>query len=1133
MRNRFSAAKAPFESLWLPVLGILALAFVLAISSQTARAQVLFGTVTGSVTDPSGAAVPAASVKITEMTTNDSRTVQTNGAGGYTASTLPAGTYQVEITKEGFRGFVTSNILVNQNNEVRVDAQLQVGSQAEKVEVTAEAAALQTDRADVHGEVGSKQLTELPQPTRTYEGLLATVPGISYASSQLSGGTNNPSKSVVFSFNGTGTSESNVRIEGVSSRNPWSTGFTTFVPSIEAIQNVNAATSTADSEQAFASGASVNVMLKSGSNQTHGAAYIYNIDSAFEANNFFANSSGISKPPHLVDNDTGANIGGHIVKDKLFYFGGYEGDYTRSANSGILSFPAQQQLGGDFSASPTPIYNPYSGTTSGANSGQGRTPFPGNIIPQSLFSPVIAKIIPFIPATNIPGVNNNYYTNEPAVYNLHKMDSKADYNATPKLRLSARWGYQPYYSFFGAVYGNTLGGAGPFSTACGACNYLQNGATMGTSASGTYVASPTFIIDATFGVTQGHQLLFPNLTNVRYGSDVLGIPGTNVGPLPWAGGVPNFSISGYVTMGYSYPALEYKDPIFEYTVNATKSKGKHSIRFGMDIQREHQNHIETSPTVFTFSGGPTVLNATGVSAATNNYNNVADFVLGLPTSASNYIQYVQPYLTLRTWEFSLYARDQWQMTRKVTVNYGVRWEYYPVPTQENRGITQYTFATNTTTICGQGGTPMDCGIHVTKRQFVPNIGIAYRMFEKFVVRVGYSISPIQDNMARGAFKSYPDNAAATLAAPAPTSYTYATTMTAGIPIIPAPVLVNGKVIPPPNTGNLSSQNSLNFVRGYIEQYNAAVQKEFAGGWIAQVGYLGTHGVKLNTALNLNYGQLGGGPASQPLVAEGYGETSSVSVNTPYGASKYNAMQSTLSHRYSNGLTLQVAYTYSKYMSLGTGINIPGYNAQNYTRDSSDRTHNLVISGIYELPLGKGRKYLKQGIADAVLGGLIVGSVFSHYSGFPFSIGAATTTANCNCPGSSQRVNQVLPNVAIVGSGVGGQAYFNPLAFQNPTTLGFGNMNNNELRGPGLTNMDANLIRTISITERFKVQLRAEALNLSNTPHFANPGTTLSNMSLNPDGSVKNLGGFSQITATNNYSRLIDPRYFRFGLRLIF
>jgi Carboxypeptidase regulatory-like domain len=526
---------------------LLVLALVLQTCNHKLCAQVLFGSVVGSVVDASGAAVPAATVKITEISTNEVRSAQTNEAGVYTLTTVTAGTYRIEIAKTGFRSFVTSNIVVNQNNVVRVDARLQLGEQSETVEVTAETDVLQTDRADVHAEVGTQALENLPQPTRSYEGLVQLVPGTTPPTGQLAGGTNNPSKSMEFAFNGTSISGAAVRIEGVSAMNPWQQYQTTFVPSIEAIQNVNIATNATDAEQGLAGGASVNVMLKSGSNEIHGAAYAYNVDSFFQANNFFSNASGVSTPAHLVDNNDGGFIGGHIIKDKLFYFGSYEGDFLRQANSGLLSIPAPTQLSGDESGSANPIYDPATGNANGT----GRTPFPGNIIPANRINPIIAKIVAQIPPTNLPGSLNNLYENEPSRYNLHKIDTKFDYTPTQKLRLSFRYGDQPYSAYFAPVYGPILGGSHPF-TACGACNYEQHGATQAVSSSGTYVFSPSFVVDATFGVTQAHQYLLPTESNEKYGLDVLGIPGTNTGNLPWAGGMPKFTMSNYVVMGDSY-----------------------------------------------------------------------------------------------------------------------------------------------------------------------------------------------------------------------------------------------------------------------------------------------------------------------------------------------------------------------------------------------------------------------------------------------------------------------------------------------------------------------------------------------------------------------------------------------------
>jgi len=1097
----------------LPAIGLLLL-----VCNHQSSGQVLFGSIVGNVVDATNSPVPGATVKIMGTSTKEIRSVATNETGFYNLTTVTPGTYQIEITKPEFRAFIVSNLMVNQNNVVRVDAQLQVGARNETIEVPSQADALQTDRADVHAEVGTQALENLPQPTRTYQGLIQLVPGATPPTGQLAGGTNNPSKSMQFAFNGTGINSAAVRIEGVSAMNPWLQWLTTFVPSIEAIQNVNIATNATDAEQGFAGGASINVLLKSGSNELHGAAYAYNIVNFFQANNFFSNASGVSKPAHLVDNNDGGFVGGNIIKNKLFYFGSYEGDFLRQANSGILSIPAPTELSGNESASANPIYDPSTGNADGAR----RSPFPGSIIPASRINPIIAKIVALIPPTNLPGSLNNFYVNLPSNYNLHKIDTKFDYNPADKIRLSFRYGHQPYKAYIAPVYGPILGGRAPF-TACGFCNYDQHGATQAVSASGTYLLSPSFVIDSTFGATRTHQYLLPTQSDVKYGLDVLGIPGTNTGNLPWAGGVPQFSMSNYVMMGASYTPLEYKDPIYEYIANATKIKSTHSIRFGFDISRQHQNHIETTPTNFTFTGGVTALNG---GSSPNQYNEVADFLLGLPQTVTNSLQIQQPYLTLRTWQLALYVRDQWQVSRKLTVNYGVRWEHYPVPTQASKGINFYNPATNVVQQCGVGGFPSDCGIKVSNRLFAPSLGIAYRATNSLVVRGGFSISPLQDNMASFFMLGYPDEVNVTHSGP--NSYSAFGSISNGIPAIVPPALTNGATFAPAGTGNLFTNPPV-YKRGYSESFNVTVQKQFAGGWTLQTGWVGTHVVHQFTEYNLNYGQLGGGNASQPLYQ--YGITGPVTIADPLGSDIYESWQTTLAKRFSHGLTTRVAYTFSHDISTTPSILIPEYRHYNRYTSSLDRPHALVWAATYELPFGRNKRLLGQGIMARAAGGWTVAGMFTRYSGIPFSV--TSSAASCNCPGNTQTANQVLPNAAVVGSGLGGEPYFNPLAFAPVTTAAFGSAGFNALRGPGSTNLDLNLFRDFRITERMRAQIRAEAFNISNSPHFSNPASNVSNLQLTSAGTVKDLNGYDTITSVNPLGRLIDPRYFRFGLRFMF
>ena len=750
-------------------------------STHALRAQVLFGSIIGNVTDSSGASIPGAAVTVTQVETNEIHESKSNDSGGYTLTTIPAGKYTVTISKSGFRTFDAKSVEVLLNTVVRVDAILSVGQISDKVEVTATSALLQTDRADVHGEFTTREIVDLPQPTRSYEGVLALMPGIAPPTAS-SGGNNNPGKSMQISANGTSRSGTTVRIDGVTDTNPWVQLYSTYVPSMEAIETVNIATGSTEAEQGMANGASINVQTKSGTNQLHGSLYEYHVNSAFKARPYFGLGA-TQHIPKLIENDLGGTLGGRIIRDKLFYFGSYEGDFISQAGSNILSVPTAAMKAGDFTGVNVTLYDPRTGN---AADGTGRSTFANSrVIPASLISPITQKLLALLPAPNygLPGATaNNYYVTTPITNRLHRIDSKMDWNANSKLRVAGRFGYQPYNIIQATALGPILGGPN---------NALQQGNVIATAVNATYIVSPNFVVDANWGLTRANQTLAPPSVDKKLGSDFLGIPGTNLGSLPLAGGLPNFNGIGFTSLGYSYPYLHYLDPIFQYTANATWIKRSHNIRFGFDISRQHMNHQEVQPTNFTFNGGATASN--GVYNPNSN-NNFADFLLGLPFSYQNSVQ-TTPEITLRTWIFSLYARDQWQVNRKLTVSYGLRWELYPVPTRADRGIESFDLTNYTISVCGVAGNPGDCGIKTSKRLFAPSIGVAYRPLEKTVVRAGFSLNPEEINMYRDGIYSYP--ARYDFAATGSNSFTPVGTLAQGIPVQPAVDLSSGKLGIPP------------------------------------------------------------------------------------------------------------------------------------------------------------------------------------------------------------------------------------------------------------------------------------------------------------------------------------------------
>jgi hypothetical protein len=344
------------------------------------------------------------------------------------------------------------------------------------------------------------------------------------------------------------------------------------------------------------------------------------------------------------------------------------------------------------------------------------------------------------------------------------------------------------------------------------------------------------------------------------------------------------------------------------------------------------------------------------------------------------------------------------------------------------------------------------------------------------------------------------------------------------------------------TGNLVTDPQ-NFKRGYIESWNLTIQREFRGGILGSLAYVGNHNVNLFGNENINYGQLGGGTASEPFYR--YGITGSVGDFLPVGAAHYESLQATVTKRLGNSFSMQGSFTWSHEIGLCCGtsgaspggeetapnILIPQYQYLAIATMPLDRTFNLHVSTMYELPFGKGKHFLAHGVAGVIAGGWSLNGLFSSLSGQPFSVSGSS--ASCNCPGNTQRANQILPTVARTGDGVNGTSWINPLAFANVTTATFGTEGFDTMRGPGHVNLDMSIFRTFQVTERFRLQFRAEAMNVSNTPHFSNPGANVSTVVLNPDGTVNNLGGFGQITSTTALGRVVDQRYFRFGFRVMF
>ena len=1128
------------------------------ISSSVANAQVLYGSMVGNVVDNNGAAVSSATVKITNKATNQSRDAVTNAEGAYNFSTVQTGFYDITVSKTGFKTFTRSNLEVTLNNVTRSDIALEVGQVSETVSVTADTALLQTDRAEVRAELTSKTLQNLPiPPGRNYQQLFKSLPGINPPVNAHSVPTN-PSRSLQYNVNGTTSSSNNVRIDGASQYNVYLPHVTAYVPSLEAIETVNIVTNNFDAEQGLAGGAAVNVQIKSGTNKLHASAFEYHDDNNTKARPWALTPvNGVAQDkPKRVYNQYGGTIGGPIKMDKLFYFVSYEATNDRQLGARFLTVPTAEMRRGDLTgAGTTGIYDPATGNANGT----GRTAFTGNLIPTARLDPIALAILKDMPLPNRSGFTNNYYATAPYAFDRRTVDTKVNYNVSTKLTTYGRFSYLHFNQLNPGALG-PLDGVGIASQ--GGNTGVGSGNTYSVTAAGVYTVNSNFIIDANVGYTKLGTSSRQGFLDQKIGSDVLKIPGTN-GGRDIEAGWPRFNISGFAVIGTNDAFMPYtrNDPQWQYVTNFNWTHHSHNIRFGFDFARQQLNHTQaewngggnTEPAQggFQFGSGPTQLCTTANAAGTctaftssNNFNSFATFLLGYYTVAGRTYAAQEP-LTMRIKAYSGYIRDGWQVNQKLTLTLGTRWEYYPLPQRESRGIEIYNLDTNQQSICGVGKDPDNCNVKLSKKLFSPRLGIAWRITDSFVLRTGYGITYDPISLARVYRSNYPTIIADNITAP--NSAAPAGLLKNGIRATAVPDLSSG-LITVPSTVSIVTLNS-SFRRPYIQSWNLVLEKNIGKGFVASAGYIATRTVGQAGLFDVNAGRVGGGTASEPLNIK-FGRVATTNILSGMANSHYDSMQAVLKRRFSNGLQTQVSYTWSKAIGLvnlggdndsGLAINDPGYRNLNRAVLNIDIPHNFQWTGGYELPFGKGKRFdTHYGVTNAVVSGWQFSWLFSAFKGTPFSVAASGTSLNA--PNNTQRADQVKADVKKLG-GIGtGNPFYDPTAFAPVTTARFGTVGFNTLRSPGTVNLDAGIFREFRIKEGMTLQFRAEAFNATNTPHFAAPGTNVSspsrdangNITTNPTTGLLNLNGFMEITGTRSFGREgIDERIFRFGLRLAF
>ncbi len=1102
---------------------VLAAGLVLWAPPSQLRGQAVNGTLLGTVTDASGAVVPNAKVVATEVNTNISRTTQTNESGNYVFSDVTPGKYSVSAEQQGFKKAVRADVDVLVNSTIRVDLSLQPGTVTETINVTAEAPMLQTDRADTGRKIETKQVEDLPivYNNRNFQGLLNLVPGTTRAERPHSEFFN-PQDSLATRVNGNSRLANNLQLEGVDDNHR--TGLLqVYVPPLEAIQTVDVTTSNYEAELGRAGGAVTNVVLKSGANDFHGAAYAFYKSNALNARGFF--DRGPAGQPFQkaksVYNYDGGNVGGPIKKDKIFFFGDILRISDLRGGSDRFTIPTTDFRAGNFSAASTTIYDPSTGDTAdclpGGNAtlcGTGRTPFPGNIIPPNRFDPVAVKILNLVPPPNRPGLTQNLVQPSSFTKTSWAFDVKVDANLNSNNRVSGRFSYfkptttdAPAFGLAGGPHGDGFQGTGTQKTYVPGFNW-------------DHIFSPTLISEFRFGITRYRN----DARQSDFGSkasDAIGIPGVNTSD--FTSGLASVRLDGDFsrpTVGYSasLPWVRAETNIL-FVNNWTKTRGNHTIKWGIDVRRIRDDLLQTQTFnprgTFNFGPNLTALNGGPSSGLANTF---ASFLLGVPRQVGRDLPVVFP--ASRITQFFAFGQDKWQVSPKLTLDIGLRWEFYPPATPPfSGGYSNYDPDTNSLVVAGVGNNPMNLGMETRYRNFAPRLGVAYRLSEKTVLRGGFGISyePFPDNTYAFNFPVKQNNAFNNLSGFGPaihpdgTPFTFvngtpATGFAKGFPT-PLVATVPSNGIIPANTPLLINQDydviNKQFKNPYVESWNFAIQRALLHNFTFEAAYVGNHGVDIATVFNVNAGLIPGAARDgQPLFLK-YGRTAATNVRFVGTSSNYNSLQVKFDHRSANFL-LTTAYTYSK--SLGITDEDGGFTyyvnpRRSYFRAGWDRTHTFVQSYVYELPFGKGRNYFTSGWGNRLLGGWEVSGILTLMSGTPLNFDGCNGCPALDTPGNGQTANVSGPIKKLYG--IDTQPWFDTSVFSAPPKGIFGNLGRRILAGPGFFSLDAVLLKTITLTERAKLELRAEGFNVTNTPRFDNPNTTFGETNF---GLVRGAGG---------------------------
>lgn len=1136
-------------------------ALLLTAPNAAGQNQAASATLSGTVTDATGAVIPGASVTLTNTGQGFQRDLKSNAQGQYVFTLLPPGQYALKVAKENLSSYSRTNIQLDVGQSLDLPVTLALGTISETIEVTTAAPVLNTSNSDVSTEIDQRAVLDLPLNARNVVGLVFLNSAVTNkALTQWTGGTSsnqpNADQDITFlNFGGSRFGDTEFLLDGhwdIDAQ--W--GGVMYVPGVDETEEFRLQSNSFSAQFGFSSGNVVNLVTKSGTNGLHGDAFEFLRNNVLDANNYFANRSGIARQ-HFERNQFGFTLGGPVViphlyagRNKTFFFGDYEGLRAASPVTTTLTVPTAANRGGDFSSLlgaqvgtdylgrpiySGAIYDPYSTRTVTAgqvdpqtgliatSSGTIRDPFDGNLVAQARWDKLASTLLTYWPKPTNENAYNNYVISASSPQQQDAYTIRIDHNIDAKSRIFGRWSDKHEFKTGSvALYGNDPGGPG-----------VKNGDNRWDSAIGyTRTLTPALVMSANLGWNRWVE------TNVAQGNPF------DVTKLGWSsalnigGGVfPSINVSGYAGLGSGSPQVAPREDR-TISVDFTNTHGKQLYTFGFNLYDQYYNNV--SPGNASLNFGPTLTAGPDPYTPTSGTGYaLASYLVG--AGSGNFSQTGSQ--TANKKYFAWYFQDDWKATEKLTLNLGLRYEFQTSPTDRFNKLSWFdTTAQNPIGKSAGISTPGELvytggsnGRNVIEPNYInfaPRVGFAYHALPRLVVRGAYGIfypaamSLAVDANLNGYSQSTP----------------WTSTASNGVNVInPASQAFQSGLLPfqGNSLGALTNVGlDVNAVQHkwhspYVQDWTFGLQYAVTNNDMVEAQYVGNHGIKLPVAGSININQipdadlaLGVDALTNLVTNPFYGLISSSSCNlnqptieygqllrpfpefcnvssqqVPIGFDTYNALMMTYTHRFSHGLQVLVSYTRSKWLDDTTGNAAWSWGATNSefrdnnnialdkSVDASDVPNSMVLSMVYELPVGRGRAVGSNvnRAVDAVVGGWQVSGIGTLRSGSPLNV---TSNQNLTYSFGGNQNPDILRNPTLSHRTV--DKWFDTSAFQYaaPLTFGTARRSLSNLRGPGTDSWDLSLQKYFQFNERFKLQFRAEAFNSFNHPAFVNPDSTL-------------------------------------------